>query len=411
MSFSPQVISGDINSNRVVEVTQQSDFGTIIEGSYIEVDQDITFIVRGTVTMSVNLIFQTAGGSSVIMGFDSQKDILSFTGTNKYIKAQAPVVIDQVPSIFTIQNIGIHNGEVGITDFCGPAYFEMGAKGRYNILNVDFKGSQRNPLDVLGGHTIVVEGCSFRYSNATLGHGGLIFTHTQNLKVTNCDFSRWLSESTITGTPPSLGGYAAADMLTLKDNDTATGSEGFRSVIINSNNFHPRETQGAIVIEAGCTIDKGTIVGNTFISEDLTTGEIFKANGLLPSTGAYASTEASNLVISGNSGLVDSGSAFQTLTDAANIAWDYSLGYNAEVTLTASRILDAPTNTIDGNCGTLVITQDAVGSHTLTLPASFKVVNGGAGAITLSTAASSIDSISWVKKGSDFLVTLGLNFN
>jgi hypothetical protein len=103
--------------------------------------------------------------------------------------------------------------------------------------------------------------------------------------------------------------------------------------------------------------------------------------------------------------------AFQTLTDAANIAWDYALGYNAEVTLTASRILDVPTNVADGDYGTLVIAQDGVGSHTLTLPASFKVVNGGAGAITLSTAAGSIDSISWVKRGADFLVSVGVNFN
>tara|TARA_R110000868_G_scaffold31451_4_gene115335 strand:- start:322 stop:792 length:471 start_codon:yes stop_codon:yes gene_type:complete len=103
--------------------------------------------------------------------------------------------------------------------------------------------------------------------------------------------------------------------------------------------------------------------------------------------------------------------AFQTLTDAANIAWDYALGYNAEVALTASRILDEPTNVSDGDYGTLVIVQGGAGSHTLTLPASFKVVNGGAGAITLSTAASSIDSISWVYRGADFLVTVGVNFN
>jgi len=103
--------------------------------------------------------------------------------------------------------------------------------------------------------------------------------------------------------------------------------------------------------------------------------------------------------------------AFQTLVDAANISWNYALGYNAEVTLTASRILDEPTNTADGDYGTLVINQDGVGSHTLTLPASFKVVNGGGGAITLSTAANSVDSISWVKKGSDFLVSVGLNFD
>jgi hypothetical protein len=113
----------------------------------------------------------------------------------------------------------------------------------------------------------------------------------------------------------------------------------------------------------------------------------------------------SNLIVGGQI------KTFQTLTDAANISWDYALGYNAEVTLTASRILDEPTNVSDGDYGTLVIVQDGVGSHALTLPASFKVVNGGAGAITLSTAANAIDSISWVKRGSDFLVTVGVDFN
>jgi hypothetical protein len=98
------------------------------------------------------------------------------------------------------------------------------------------------------------------------------------------------------------------------------------------------------------------------------------------------------------------------LTDEPTVTWNYLLGYNAEITLTGNRVLAEPTNTLDGDYGTLVITQDAVGSRLLTLPASFKVVNGGSGAITLSTTPNAIDSISWVKKGSDFLVTFGGNF-
>jgi hypothetical protein len=104
-------------------------------------------------------------------------------------------------------------------------------------------------------------------------------------------------------------------------------------------------------------------------------------------------------------------SAFQTLIDGPTISWDYDLGYNAEVTLTANRVLNSLTNAADGDYGTLVIIQDGVGGHTLTLPSEFRVVNGGAGAITLSTAANSIDSISWVKFGELYLVTLGVDFN
>tara|TARA_R110000803_G_scaffold49368_2_gene102583 strand:+ start:1082 stop:1552 length:471 start_codon:yes stop_codon:yes gene_type:complete len=103
--------------------------------------------------------------------------------------------------------------------------------------------------------------------------------------------------------------------------------------------------------------------------------------------------------------------AFIGLIGSTTISWDYSLGYNAQITMSSDRTLLEPTNVSDGDYGTLVITQNVVGGWALTLPASFKVVNGGAGAITLSTAANSIDTISWVKKGTDFLVTLGLNFN
>jgi hypothetical protein len=103
--------------------------------------------------------------------------------------------------------------------------------------------------------------------------------------------------------------------------------------------------------------------------------------------------------------------AFIGLIGSTTISWDYSLGYNAQITMSFDRTLTEPTNVDDGDYGTLVITQDATGGWALGLPASFKVVNGGGGAITLSTAANSVDSISWVKKGTDFLVTLGLNFS
>ncbi len=103
--------------------------------------------------------------------------------------------------------------------------------------------------------------------------------------------------------------------------------------------------------------------------------------------------------------------AFIGLIGSVAVSWDYSLGYNAQITMSFDRTLLEPTNVTDGDYGTLVITQDGVGGWNLTLPASFKVVNGGGGAITLSTAPNSVDTISWVKKGTDFLVTLGLNFN
>ena len=81
--------------------------------------------------------------------------------------------------------------------------------------------------------------------------------------------------------------------------------------------------------------------------------------------------------------------AFQTLTDAATIAWDADLGFNARVTLGGNRTMGEPTNLHDGLTYTLAMTQDATGSRTLSWNAIFDW--GNIGAPTLSTGAGKVD--------------------
>jgi hypothetical protein len=59
------------------------------------------------------------------------------------------------------------------------------------------------------------------------------------------------------------------------------------------------------------------------------------------------------------------GTNFQTLTDAATIAWDCSLG-SAKVTLGASRIMGLPSNMVAGQQYFLEIIQDGTGGRTIT---------------------------------------------
>jgi len=103
--------------------------------------------------------------------------------------------------------------------------------------------------------------------------------------------------------------------------------------------------------------------------------------------------------------------AFQELNDDPTIAWDVSSGLSAYVILTGggARALGTPSGVEDGDFGTLKIEQ-GTGGDTLTLPGSFNVVNGGAGAVTLTAAIGSIDIISWVYTDSKFWTTIGLNF-
>jgi len=102
--------------------------------------------------------------------------------------------------------------------------------------------------------------------------------------------------------------------------------------------------------------------------------------------------------------------AFQTLADGATVTWDMSLGNNAVVTIDDSRTL-AITNIQNGDVGIIKVIQGTGGSRTLTLPANSKVINGGAGAVTLSTGVGDEDFISFVYDGTDYNWNLGVNYN
>jgi hypothetical protein len=101
----------------------------------------------------------------------------------------------------------------------------------------------------------------------------------------------------------------------------------------------------------------------------------------------------------------------QTLTDGATITWTATSGLNAKVTLAGNRTLaisGAPT----GSYGTLVVTQDATGSRTLTLPASSKVIGAAsAGVVTLSTTANKVDILTFYYDGTTYFWNVGLNYN
>lgn len=101
-----------------------------------------------------------------------------------------------------------------------------------------------------------------------------------------------------------------------------------------------------------------------------------------------------------------------TLVDGATITWDFAGYYEmlAEVNPIGGNRTLAFANIVAGCRGTLIIHQDGTGSRTLTLPAGSKVRDSGAGAITLSTAANSIDVLSFIYDGTNYLWTYGKSF-
>jgi len=88
-----------------------------------------------------------------------------------------------------------------------------------------------------------------------------------------------------------------------------------------------------------------------------------------------------------------------TLTDAATIAWDTSLGQTATFTFVSSnRTMGAPTNLVNGAFYALAVIQNA-GSNTITWDTTFKWANGTAP--TLSTAAGAKDYFVWRSDGTN----------
>ena len=97
-----------------------------------------------------------------------------------------------------------------------------------------------------------------------------------------------------------------------------------------------------------------------------------------------------------------------SLTDAATVAVDLSLGNNFSLTLAGNRTLGAPTNTTAGQSGVIVVTQDSTGSRTLAYNSIYKFAGGTAP--TLTTTASAVDVLAYyVESSTRITVTSLLN--
>ena len=285
------VFTPTINSTNMVEVSQESDFGTAVGGA-ITLTTNTTYFVRGNINCSNRLIADTEG--ILIYGWDRDKDGLTHTGTGDFITA-------------TDVNFELANLKLSSTNSTGGEVFLRATNfnyGTYNdgrlkiltIINCQF----RNCFDVLyieGYDLTDIQQTLFWYIEATTI--GCQFKNTSKLQISSCEFVRWFRESTI----PTPGGYATASMVEVLANGAGNGNGATN---ISSSIFHPQQTQNGIDIVTGSTTGFGTISGNTFINIGLTTGETFLGDGLTPALGAYSQTECLKFDILANNGILNS---------------------------------------------------------------------------------------------------------
>ena len=102
----------------------------------------------------------------------------------------------------------------------------------------------------------------------------------------------------------------------------------------------------------------------------------------------------------------------QALTDAATIDWNPTNGLNASVTLGGNRTLSFSSMPAIGSYGTLVVTQDATGGRTITLPSTSNKVLGSTSTTTiaLSSAANAKDILNFYYDGTNCYWNIGQGY-
>ena len=164
--------------------------------------------------------------------------------------------------------------------------------------------------------------------------------------------------------------------------------------------------------------DLPTLNQNTTGTAANVTGTVALANGgtgATTATAALTNLGAAPLASPTFTGTVTApiyASAPQNLTDAATISWNPTSGLNANVTLGGNRTLSFSTAPASGSYGTLVITQDATGGRTLTLPSTTNRVLGSTSTTTvaLSSAANARDILNFYFDGTTYFWNIGQGY-
>jgi hypothetical protein len=102
----------------------------------------------------------------------------------------------------------------------------------------------------------------------------------------------------------------------------------------------------------------------------------------------------------------------QTLTAGATITWNPANGLNASVTLDQNSILSFTTTPTAGSYGTLVVSQDATGGRSITLPSTANKVLGSTSTTTiaLSSAANAKDILNFYYDGTNCYWNIGQGY-
>ena len=166
------------------------------------------------------------------------------------------------------------------------------------------------------------------------------------------------------------------------------------------------------------TVSGSKVTGNITGSAANVTGTVAVANGgtgAITAAGALTNLGAAPIASPTFTGTVTSpiyASTPQALTDGTTISWNPTNGLNASVTLGGNRTLSFASTPAVGSYGTLIVTQDATGNRTITLPSTSNKVLGSASTTTiaLSTAPNAKDILNFYYDGTNCYWNIGQGY-
>jgi hypothetical protein len=174
------------------------------------------------------------------------------------------------------------------------------------------------------------------------------------------------------------------------------------SIIINGSNTTLTDTLTAnsyvgnnatitvsLIVNGTANLNSTTNANNIVVANTVTTKSLV-ANTItgqaIATIADYRSANAGKVI---TTDVAYGAMALVALTSAATIVWDLSTGIDFSLTLATNATLAFPTNGTIGKKGSIRVLQDATGSRTLAKGTNIKTVGGNA--LTLSTAAGTID--------------------
>ena len=312
------VFTPTINSTNMVEVSQESDFGTPDGSNNITLVTNTTYFIRGTVTCVHKLVINTEG--IVLLGWDRDKDELNHTGTGGDFITVNDVNFEIANLKLSSTNSAAAEVVLRATNFNYGAYND----GRLKILTI-INCQFRNCFDVhyIEGFDLVdIQQSLFWYIKSTTI--GCQFRNISKLQISSCEYVRWFDESTI----PTPSGYATTSMVEILSNGSGNGNG---AVNISGCILHPQQTQNGIDISATSTTGFGTISGNTFINIGLTTGlvsildyDIQNSYIIQANQGLINANSKGTLSIVGNLNDLDTGTTNPQVLNEANVGGSFT---------------------------------------------------------------------------------------